>query len=153
MSDAYYRNPYASSASAARWNPKGMRMIYAASSPSVALLEYLCIKGNAVATRQWHMVVYEIRDETFVGTIDKSTLPRDWNVLPHGRTTQEFGRDWLNEKEYPFLKVPSARIDIAFYPLEFNMLINPDFPDLSNLIKVAESIPFTYLLNPSKAFR
>jgi RES domain-containing protein len=150
MSDAYHKNPYASSASAGRWNPRGMRMIYAASSPSVALLEYLCIKENAVATRPWHMVVYEIGDETLVGTLEKRSLPADWNVLPHGKATQDFGKDWLVEKEYPFLKVPSARIDIAFYPLEFNMLINPDFPDLANLITVVDSTPFTYLLDPSK---
>jgi len=123
-------------------------MIYSGSSPSVALLEYLCIKGNAVATKPWHMIVYEIADETLIGTLEATSLPADWNVLPHGKTTQEFGKVWLEEKEYPFLKVPSARMDLKFYPLEFNLLINPDFPDLTNVLKVMDSIPFNYLLNP-----
>lgn len=123
-------------------------MIYGGSLPSVALLEYLCIKGNAVSTRPWYMVVYDIPDETLAGTLETASLPGDWNVLPHGKATQVFGKVWLDEKEYPFLKVPSARIDITFYPLEYNILINPDFPDLTNVLKVVEAIPFNYLLNP-----
>lgn len=148
MSDTYYKNPYSGSFSAGRWNPKGTRMIYGSSLPSVALLEYLCIKGNAVASRPWYIVVYDIPDETLIGTLETVSLPVDWNALPHGKATQDFGKAWLDEKEYPFLKVPSARIDIAFYPLEYNMLINPDFPDLTNVLTVIDAIPFNYLLNP-----
>jgi len=148
MSETYYKNPYSSSAGAGRWNTKGTRMIYAASSPSIALLEYLCIKGNAVAAKPWHMIVYQIADETQIGTLEETSLPGDWNVLPHGKATQEFGKVWLDEKEYPFLKVPSARLDLRFYPMEHNLLINPDFPDLPKILKVVDSIPFNYLLNP-----
>jgi hypothetical protein len=123
-------------------------MIYGGSLPSVSLLEYLGIKGNSVATRPWYLVVYEIPDETLVGTLETTSLPVDWNVLPHGKATQDFGKVWLDEKDSPFLKVPSARIDIAFYPLEYNMLVNPDFPGLTNVLKVVEAIPVNYLLNP-----
>lgn len=148
MSEAYHKSPYTSSASAGRWNPKGNRMIYAGSTPTVSLLEYLCIKGTAVTNKPWFMVVYNISDETMVGTLEKTSLPANWNILPHGKATQDFGKVWLEEKEYPFLKVPSARLDLAFYPLEYNMLINPDFPDLTNLLKVVDAILFNYLLNP-----
>ena len=123
-------------------------MIYAGSSPSVALLEYLCIKGNAVTSRPWYMIVYEIVDETMIGTLETESLPGNWNVIPHGRATQEFGKLWLDAEEEPFLKIPSARIDISFYPPEHNLLINPDFPDITKLLKVADAIPSTYLLNP-----
>lgn len=150
MSDAYYKNPYSSSASAGRWNPKGTRMIYSASSPSLALLEYLCIKGNTVATKPWYMVIFNITDETLVGTMETTSLPDDWNALPHGKSTQDFGRVWLGEMDSPFLKVPSARMDIIFYPVEFNLLVNPDFPDLKHVLKVVDVIGITYLLNPSE---
>jgi RES domain-containing protein len=148
MSEHYYKTPYSASSNAGRWNPKGTRMIYAGSSPTVAQLEYLCIMGNTVAMRPWYMVVYDIIDERLVGTLDTSNLPTDWNILPHGKATQDFGKFWLDEKEYPFLKVPSARIDLAFYPLEHNVLINPDFSGITNKMKVVETIPFTYQLNP-----
>jgi RES domain-containing protein len=149
MSEAFYKSPYSSSGSAGRWNPKGVRMIYAGSSASVALLEYLCIKGNAVATRPWYMIVYQIPDESLVGTLEAASLPPDWNILPHGRATQDFGKVWLNEKAYPFLRVPSARIDLKFYPQEHNLLINPDFPELTKELQVVDTIPFSFLLNPA----
>jgi RES domain-containing protein len=148
MSERYYKTPYNASSNAGRWNPRGTSMIYTGSSPTVAQLEYLCIMGNVVVARAWYMVVYNIADESLIGTLDIRSLPADWNVLPHGKATQDFGRFWLNDEEYPFLKVPSARIDLAFYPLEHNVLINPGFPDITNKLKVVETIPFTYQLNP-----
>jgi len=147
MSEAYYRSPYSASGSAARWNPKGTRMIYASSAPSVALLEYLCIKGNVVVTASWYMNVYTIADKTLVGTLEPVGLPHDWNSLPYSKATQEFGKAWLEEREYPFLRVPSARMDIRFYPAECNLLINPDFPGVADILRFEESVPFNYLLN------
>jgi hypothetical protein len=123
-------------------------MIYAGSAPTVALLEYLCIKGPAVGKKPWFMIEYEITDDSQIGTLDIKSLPSDWGVIPHGKSTQDFGKAWLDEREFPFLKVPSARVDIRFYPREFNLLINPDFPGLTSLMKVVETIPFTYLLDP-----
>jgi RES domain-containing protein len=147
MSETYYKNPFSCSAGGGRWNPHGSRMIYAGSAPTVALLEYLCIKGTAVGSKAWHMVVYEIADETWIGTLEKESLPNDWNILPHGKATQDFGKAWLEEMEFPFLIVPSSRVDIAFYPLEHNLLINPDFPSISELIQVVDTVSFDYLLN------
>jgi hypothetical protein len=122
-------------------------MIYAGSSPSVSLLEYLCIKGNAVSSKRWYMIVFDVRDESLIGTLDAKSLPPDWNVLPHGNATQDFGKTWLEEKEFPFLKVPSARLDISFYPVEHNVLINSDFPSLHLYLRVKEIKSFTYLLD------
>lgn len=146
MSEDYYKSPYSSSSNAGRWNPKGSRMIYAGSSPTVSLLEYICIKGNAVGLKPWYMVVYDIADDNLIGTLETGNLPVNWNVLPHGRSTQDFGKIWLDEKEFPFLKVPSARVNIAFYPQEHNLLINPDFPGLTDVLRIVDSIPFNYLL-------
>lgn len=147
MSDAQHQDPYGSSGAAARWNPKGARMIYAAGSPSLALLEYLCIRGIVEALRQWYLIEFEVTDERLVGELDTRKLPGNWKVLPHGRATQNFGRKWLEDREFPFLKVPSARLDPAFYPREFNVLINPDFEDLASVLKVVNNKPFNYLLN------
>lgn len=124
-------------------------MIYAGSAPTVALLEYLCIKGTAVGSKAWYMIVYEIADESWIGTLETESLPHGWNILPHGKATQDFGKAWLEEKEFPFLKVPSSRVNIAFYPLEHNLLINPDFLSLSDLLKVVDTVSFDYLLNSS----
>src|SRR5690554_3339274 len=147
MSEAYFRHPFSCSAGGGRWNPKGSRMIYAGSVPTVALLEYLCIKGTAVGGNPWYMIVYEIADENWIGTLERESLPNDWNRLPHGKATQDFGKAWLEEMEFPFLKVPSSRVNIVFYPLEHNLLINPDYPDIQDLLKVVDTVSFDYLLN------
>jgi RES domain-containing protein len=149
MSETYYKNPYSTSGNAGRWNPKGIRMMYAASAPAVALLEYLCIKGSTVGTKSWYMITFEIADESLIASLDPSNLPPDWAEIPHSKNTQDFGKIWLASRDEPFLKVPSSRINIAFYPLEFNLLINPDFPDLQNLLKVVDTHSFNYLLNKS----
>jgi RES domain-containing protein len=142
MSETHYKNPYSASGNAGRWNPNGIRMMYAGSAPAVALLEYLCIKGNAVGTKPWYMITYEIADESLIGALDKESLPSDWADIPHPKNTQDFGKKWLESKDEPFLKVPSCRISLAFYPLEFNLLINLDYPDLQNILKVVDAIPF-----------
>lgn len=122
-------------------------MIYAASSPALSQLEYLCIRGNVVGTQMWRMIIYEIKEETLIGAINPKQLPADWNALPHSLTTQEFGRQWLTSFDSPFLKVPSARLNLRFFPGDFNILINPDFPELRNLLTVVESVGFTFVLN------
>ena len=149
MSEAHANNPFGCSTSGGRWNPNGSRMIYAGSAPSVALLEYLCIKGTAIAKNSWRIITFEITDDSLVGTLEVKSLPVDWNALPHGKATQDFGKVWLAEMEFPFLKVPSSRIDIGFYPLEHNLLINPDFPALGNVLKVVNTKSFNFLLNPT----
>jgi len=147
MQERYAAAPYSFSGTAARWNPKGTNMIYGGSSPALAQLEYLCIRGNVIGTQAWRMIVYEIRDETLIGEINPALLPGDWNALPHSLTTQEIGKQWLVSFDSPFLKVPSARLNLQFFPGDFNVLINPDFPDLRNLLTVINTVPFSFVLN------
>jgi hypothetical protein len=110
-------------------------MIYAGIGPALSLLEYLYIKGNAVSGKSLYMIEFEIQKTDLIGTLEKESLPKQWDRLPHGKVTQEFGKIWLQEKEFPFLRVPSARLNLSFYPLEHNLLINPDFPDLKKHIE------------------
>lgn len=59
-----------------------------------------------------------------------------------------FAIDRIKIKEFPFLKVPSSRINIVVYPLENTLLIKPDFPFISDLLKVVDAVPFDNLLKP-----
>lgn len=146
MSETYYREPYSCSLSGGRWNPKGTPMIYAGSSAALAALEYLCIKGTAAALEPWYVIIYQIKDISLIGALDKESLPSNWDVLPHVNATQEFGRLWLTERSFPFLKVPSARLHVSFYPEDHNLLINPAFPGMQELFKVIDTRRFEYKL-------
>ncbi len=90
---------------------------------------------------------FEIQNPDLIGTMEKESLPQQWNILPHGKITQDFGKIWLQENEFPFLRVPSARLNLSFYPLEHNLLINPDFPDLKKHIEFVGQVRFDYLLS------
>ena len=146
MSEKYHREPFSSSLSGGRWNPQGYPMIYTGSSAALAALEYLCIKGTSAALETWYVVIYEIHDSELIGTLEKQSLPQNWNLLPHGKVTQDFGKLWLRENSFPFLKVPSARLHISFYPEEHNLLVNPRFPGIHDLFKVVDARKFVYKL-------
>ncbi|WP_228693258.1 RES family NAD+ phosphorylase [Lunatimonas sp.] len=146
MSERYHQAPYSSSLSGGRWNPKGLPMIYAASSAALAALEYLCIKGTSVGADPWFVIVYEIPSDRLIGTLERSSLPENWDVLPHGKATQDFGRQWLMQNAFPFLQVPSARLHESFYPEEHNLLINPSFPGMQELLRVVDTRKFAYKL-------
>jgi hypothetical protein len=115
--------------------------------PAICLLEYLCIKGNAVSGKSWYMIEFEIQNPNLIGTLEKESLPENWNALPHAKVTQDFGKIWLQEKEFPFLKVPSARLNLSFYPLEHNLLINPGFPEIQKHLQFVDEVRFDYLMN------
>lgn len=146
MSEKYHREPFSSSLSGGRWNPKAYPMIYASSSAALAALEYLCIKGTSTALKTWYVVIYEILDSELIGTLDKESLPQNWDMLPHNKATQDFGKLWLVENSFPFLRVPSARLHLSFYPEEHNLLVNPRFPGIQDLLKVVDFRKFDYKL-------
>ena len=148
MQERYATAPYSFSGAAARWSPKGSNMIYAgSSSASLAQLEHHIIRGSIVGTQAWRTIIYEIKDETLIGEINPARLPSDWNALPHSLTTQQIGRQWLASFDSPFLKVPSAILNLRFFPAEFNILINADYPNLRNLLTVVDTVLFSYVLN------
>jgi len=60
-----------------------------------------------------------------IDEVDIKTLPSNWQeetAYPH---LQQIGKKWLQGKQTPILKVPSAIV-----PVEFNYLLNPLHPDL-----------------------
>lgn len=147
MSEHYHRDPYScSSTSSGRWHARGSRMIYAANTTALAMLEYLTIKGPAVAATRWHLVTFEVEDDFKIASLDAKALPEGWNAIPHGNLTQDFGKLWLRKSNEPLLKVPSVRIPLSQYPQEHNLLINPDFKDLKDVLKHRSTEPFKYLL-------
>jgi len=54
-----------------------------------------------------------------------SSLPATWQQQAAYPVLQNIGKQWLQEKRTPILKVPAAII-----PVEFNYLLNPQHPDL-----------------------
>lgn len=114
-----------------RWNPRGLPAVYASSSLSLAVLEFLVHLGAPHNAPD--LVYYRISvEETLV---ERARLVRRWNEWSLART-REMGRRWLEQGSTPILAVPSFVV-----PAEWNYVLNPHHRDFSK-IGVEGPLPF-----------
>jgi RES domain-containing protein len=109
----------------ARWNSPGIRVIYASESISCARLEVLVHSGRASPPTNHCYVEIGIPDGVPMDLVGPEELPTDWNSVPDRRTARRFGDAWHHKGAAPLLRVPSVAS-----ANEFNVLINPDHPDV-----------------------
>jgi RES domain-containing protein len=122
----------------ARWNPKGIHMVYTAESISLAAFEMLVhLPHDALLYNLYVRIPVEF-DTKQVVVLPKKKLPPNWNQNPPSQTTQLIGLKWVNSQESLVLKVPSSII-----PEEFNYLINPLHPNFKD-IKIGRSEDFHF---------
>ncbi len=104
-----------------RWNPKGINMVYTASSVALASLEYLVHNYHLLSTAKVCLVKIEIPSNFPLQEISKNELPKNWNLQLHSnQSTQAIGKEFYTSGKNYILKVPSAVV-----PAEFNFLLNP----------------------------
>jgi len=130
---------------AGRWNLRNVPVLYACSTVSLSMTEYLCIKGTSLLTTKWSLATYEVDQE--IPMLEKDTLPVEWDSRPHPLTTQLFGDGWVRNKTSVGLKVPSARLVLSAYPREHNLLLNPFHPDFLKRVKVKRVEDLYFHLN------
>lgn len=121
-----------------RWNSKGIKALYTASSRALAMAEVLVHLPMSFLPEGYRMQEIEIPDPTFIEEIDISSLDEGWNDFPHRPETKEVGDEFLRKNEHPVLKVPSALVKG-----DFNYLINPNHPDAKKITVIRVSdFPF-----------
>jgi RES domain-containing protein len=120
-----------------RWNSKGVAVVYAAQSLSLAALEQLvhlskprALKGYVTAT-----ITFDDRHLRRIATRD---LPADWHAPVAPPALRKVGDDWVAAGGSAVLAVPSA-----VTPGEWNYLFNPAHRDFAGLAKSA-IVPFAY---------
>ncbi len=104
----------------ARWHHKGRPILYAASSPGVALLEVL-VHETSESFRERTLLQIELDDD--LETVTAQRLLRLLADAPPGKPeqlTRDFGTHWLEEQRSLALIVPSIVM-----PYENNVIINP----------------------------
>lgn len=110
-----------------RWNSPGNRMIYTASSQSLAVLEIMVHVSRPDLLRKYVAFAIEFPSK-FARTLDQKRLPKNWAASPAPPELQAIGDEWLTKSDSAILTVPSAVIRD-----ESNYLINPAHPDFSTL--------------------
>ncbi len=130
---------------AGRWNPRNVPVIYACSAVSLSMTEYLCIRGTSLLSTKWSLITYTI--DIDIPSLEKDTLPVEWDSRPYPLTTQLFGYDWVRNQASVCLKVPSARLLLSAYPREHNLVVNPFHPDFQKTVTVKSVEDLHFHLN------
>lgn len=110
-----------------RWNSKGVAVVYASSSISLAILEVLVHIPNYDVLEEYVCFPVEFNRD-FVMTLDPDDLPRNWSRDPSPQAVRQVGDFWAESRESVILEVPSTIV-----PTEKNYLINPAHPDFRKL--------------------
>lgn len=118
-----------------RWHEKGHRVVYAASSEALAVLEILVHLSSVTEIPLYKCVKAAIPDELIVDVRDAGGLPRDWNATVPA-AARRIGTAWLKVQRAAVLSVPSVVV-----PREYNYVINPAHPDFSR-IDISEPLDF-----------
>jgi RES domain-containing protein len=124
------------SRSPGRWNHRGQRLVYAADTQSLALLELLV--HSSMNLVKLYCIIPCWFDEGLVETLDPSSLPVGWRTMvdPSWAPLQDIGGDWINSMRSAVLRVPTAIV-----PNQLNYLINPRHPDFTK-IKIGTAIDY-----------
>ena len=124
------------SGSAARWNSRGVEMIYTSSARALACLENVVHRSSLGLQKDFRNLIIEIPDTLKIKSVKK--LKRGWHRFENYPYTQAIGDSWIESVESAILRVPSVII-----PEEFNFLLNPNHGDFKN-IKLLRMEPFTF---------
>jgi RES domain-containing protein len=103
---------------AGRWNRKGVPLVYAAATQSLAMLEML-VQDQPLRAR-YVVIEARIPDSVTIDRIAVKELPSDWRSIAARSELQAIGTAWARKRAAAVLAVPSALI-----PAETNYLLNP----------------------------
>jgi len=121
-----------------RWHLKGVQVVYASATLSLAALELLVRMERALAPPDLAAIEIEIPASVEVEHVPLSKLPAGWDAYPAPESTQRLGMRWLAAGRTAVLEVPSAVI-----PREHNYVLNPTHP-LFRRIRTAGATPFAF---------
>ena len=119
-----------------RWNSKGKRCVYLASTPSLALLEIMVHLDDYNLLADYALYQMEIPESSLL-ELDSDSLPDDWRADPAPLSTAQIGDDWLTSLSSAALYTPSTIV-----PMENNILINPAHPQYAGLLKTIIEVDF-----------
>jgi RES domain-containing protein len=115
-----------------RWNSKGTYMLYTSENSSLAYLEALVHFDQSLSPPQLFITQIEIDDKSPILTLPEAGYPTNWEKVG-SIETQQLGDRLMKDLNYLGIRVRSA-----INTREFNILLNPLFPDYMNLVKVID---------------
>lgn len=111
-----------------RWNNAGVRLVYVATSVSLAMLEILVHVNREDVPEGLRLLAYELPNDA-IYDLPVAQWPAQWKQLPYDDAVRAVGDAFVRDGEYLAIRVPSA---VARG--EFNILINPAHPGFGQVI-------------------
>ena len=108
-----------------RWNPAGIKALYASQNISLCILEILVRTQKKINPPGYQLITIEL-PETDITTIKVSQLKPGWKQ--HIEYTQWIGEEFLKENKSLIMQVSSAIVE-----RENNFLINPLHKDFKSV--------------------
>ncbi len=121
-----------------RWNPKGVRCVYASESAALAVLEVLVHMEKHHFGNRHVLFELEVPDSLAVESVALDDLPEDWRRTPAPIALHRIGRAWVERGASALLRVPSA-----LTPGERNVLINPLHRDFTEIV-IHDPVPYQF---------
>lgn len=120
----------------ARWNPKGIGVLYTTSTPELGLVETL---AHAPGVRYEDLPEYRLSSIQIPDDIrhySRADLPGSWQDKTYGGT-QYWLKDWLVKPDVLAVGMPSVIV-----PFSSNIILHPDHPLFADIRLLAqEPIP------------
>ena len=124
----------------ARWNSKGVAVLYTAPDPATCMVEFMVhIQDPKLFPN--NQVLVEISVPDTLASITRLTtgkLPENWNRVPGPMELRNLGDRFVETGKYLILSVPSVPV-----PKARNYLLNPLHPNFKHVsVKEITSYPF-----------
>ncbi len=124
----------------ARWNSKGVAMLYTAPDPATCMIEFMVhIQDPKLFPN--HQVLVEISIPETLASAKRLTtrsLPANWDAIPGPYVLKNFGDRFVESGKYLMLSVPSVPV-----PKARNYLLNPLHVNFKHVsVKEIRSYPF-----------
>ncbi len=115
-----------------RWNYPGTAVIYAGRTIAIAALEkFVHVAG--IVPPDLVLVRVTLPDECSAEQPELADLPKDWDLVPAGPSSMEFGTTWARHSRSVVLSLPSALVRE-----ERIAVLNPNHPEFAGVKMVIE---------------
>ncbi|MGH8496777.1 MAG: RES family NAD+ phosphorylase [Gammaproteobacteria bacterium] len=121
-----------------RWNPKGVPVVYASATLSLAVLEALVHTEPGSLPDDFLALPVDWPEDLAIPEVKSEGLPAAWREPRDHEALQAVGKAWTDTGENAVLAVPSAIV-----PHERNFLINPAHRDMAK-IRPGGALPFRF---------
>jgi RES domain-containing protein len=121
-----------------RWTPKGLPVVYASATLSLAALERFVHTDPDLDVPDLIAIAIDVAPRIKTERMAASALPSDWRSYPAPEFLARLGEVWAANARSAILIVPSAII-----PSEDNFILNPSHRDFGRL-KIGPPEPFAF---------